>query len=352
MIKSIRLSFGVSLGILLVVAIALTIALTPSGAAADDGVTRHINSLNAGDYVIFSQAREGVATETSDNESNDIQASVSGSDNSIFGRIRSNADFSAAGQNNFFHYVDNPSTPPVQPSTVNDGKITYRFLHTDGENFYETPLSNTEHAGFTDGTWLPVQSDVPVGPVAPVPTTPSSDPYQHWPGNLSSAVTSASNYLEMDTLNLEPYCDFGSLTDGAEEEFDLTNDSSDGTYCTDGGLIKVSVQNAGSKAEPKRFTFLANDGLISISGQNAFIEPFTLSLLAMTDLGSDGDQFPIKISGSDFEVLESAIAFSSRSGVDMSGSDGSLLCVHAVGQEIKVQTPVLVLRHRTVTHSG
>ena len=141
----------------------------------------------------------------------------------------------------------------------------------------------------------------------------------------------------MNTDVLEALCDFGSLTDGAEEEFDLTNESLDGTYCTDGGLIKVSVQKAGTKFDPKRFTFLANDGLITISGQNAFIEPFALSLLAMTDLDSDSDQFPIKISGSDFEVLEQAIAFSPRAGVDMSGSDGSLLCVHAVGQEIKIQ---------------
>ena len=348
-----KLSFGISLGILLAIAIALTLALTPKGVAADHG---SVNTFTAGDYVIFSQARAGVAAETSNNGSNDIQASVSGSDNSIFGRIRSNADFSSAGQNINYHFSNNGPIEPVQPNVVNDGKITYRFLNTNGDNFYRSPLSDPRYeAGeFINGTWLPVQSHVPaVGTVAPVSfdpaPVPEADPYQYWPGNLHLAVIPNSFYLEMDVATLNDFCDFGSLIDGAEQEFDIkpVEDDPDtaidefaltnGTYCTDGGLIKLSVQDVGTPEKPGEYTLLANDGLVTISGQNAFVQPFELNILAMTDLDSDSDSFPIKISGSDFAVLEDAILFAPQSGVDMSGSDGSLLCIHAVGQQVKVQ---------------
>ena len=293
--------------------------------------------LNAEDYVIFAQARDGKEREIVDNGSNDKQASVSGSENSLFGRIRSNADFSGSGQNDYFHYVDNGPTKPVQPSTVHEGKITFRFLNENGDNFYETPLEDPRHpTPFTDGTWLPVQSDVPVGPVGVVTTDPLNDDYQFWPGNLHTAVTAASDYLEMDVAELEQHCTFGSLI-GAAVEFDLTGSDADGTYCTNGGLIKLSAQDVGSPTDPKRFTFFANDGLINISGQNAVIEPFALGMLAMSDLDSNSDQFPIKIAGSNFSVQSQAVVFASRSGVNVSGSDGSLLCIHAIGQEVKLQ---------------
>ena len=290
----------------------------------------------AADYVIFAQARDGVAAETTDNQSNDSQASVSGSDNALFGRIRTNADFSSSGQNIYYHYAGNEPTKPVPPSTVNDGKITFRFLNDNGDNFYETALSDPRHPGFTDGTWLPVQSNVPVGPVGVVATDPPGDNYQFWPGNLHTAVTAGSNYLEMNTAALEHTCDFGSLVKGPFE-FDLTGDSSDGTYCTKGGLIKLSAQFVGTPDAPKRFTFLANNGLITISGQNAVIEPFALETLAMSDLDSGADQFPIKIAGSNFSVQSQSIVFAPRAGVDVSGSDDSLLCIHAIGQEVKIQ---------------
>ncbi len=289
--------------------------------------------LNAGDYVIFAQSRDGKAAETIDNGSNDAQASVSGSDNSVFGRIRSNADFSSSGQNIYYHYVGNGGTPSVPPDTLNDGKITYRFLNDNGDNFYKTSLSDPQFPGLTDGTWLPVQSDVPVGPVADVPL---GDPYQYWPGNLHTVVTAASNYLQMDVAALEPFCDFGSLT-GGPVEFDLTEADADGTYCTNGGVLKLSVQDVGTVTNPRSFTFLANDGLISISGQHAVIEPFALGVLAMSDLDSDSDQFPIKIAGSNFTVQIQSIVFAPMAGADVSGSDESLLCLHAIAQEVKLQ---------------
>ncbi len=186
---------------------------------------------------------------------------------------------------------------------------------------------------------MPVQSDKPVGPVGSVPTnTPPDAEYQFWPGNLHTALTEASNWLEMDTAALEPACDFGSLSEndpatGDPYEFDLSGDSADGTYCSDGGLIKLSAQNVGDTASPKRFTLLANDGLITISGQSAVIEPDPLGVLAMTDLPSSADQFPIKIAGSDFFVQRQSIVFAPRAGVDVSGSDGSLCWQSAqVGQ--------------------
>ena len=289
--------------------------------------------LNAGDYVIFAQSRDGKAAETIDNGSNDAQASVSGSDNSVFGRIRSNADFSSSGQNIYYHYVGNGGTPSVPPDTLNDGKITYRFLNDNGDNFYKTSLSDPQFPGLTDGTWLPVQSDVLVGPVAEVPL---GDPYQYWPGNLHTVVTAASNYLQMDVAALEPFCDFGSLT-GGPVEFDLTEADADGTYCTNGGVLKLSVQDVGTVTNPRSFTFLANDGLISISGQHAVIEPFALGVLAMSDLDSDSDQFPIKIAGSNFTVQSQSIVFAPMAGADVSGSDESLLCLHAIAQEVKLQ---------------
>ena len=317
--------------------VVLPLLLTLTGIPSDSAWAQTLPTfLNAGDYVMFSQARDGKARETSSNGSNDAQASVSGSDNGMFGRIRSNGDFSSSGQNIYYHYIGNGPIKPVPPSTVNDGKITFRFINENGDNFYETPLSDPRHPGFTDGTWKPIQSDVPVGPVGVVPTVPPGDEYQFWPGDLNTTVTASSNYLEMDVLALEPVCDFGSLL-GGSVEFDLNENSPNGTYCTNGGLIKLSAQDVGSETNPKKFTFLANDGLITISGQNARIEPFALGLLAMTDLPSFDDQFPIKISGSDFKVQSQSILFASRSGVDVSGSNESLLCTHAIGQEAKLQ---------------
>ena len=317
--------------------VVLPLLLTLTGIPSDSAWAQTLPTfLNAGDYVMFSQARDGKARETSSNGSNDAQASVSGSDNGMFGRIRSNGDFSSSGQNIYYHYIGNGPIKPVPPSTVNDGKITFRFINENGDNFYETPLSDPRHPGFTDGTWKPIQSDVPVGPVGVVPTVPPGDEYQFWPGDLNTTVTASSNYLEMDVLALEPVCDFGSLL-GGSVEFDLNENSPNGTYCTNGGLIKLSAQDVGSETNPKKFTFLANDGLITISGQNARIEPFALGLLAMTDLPSFDDQFPIKISGSDFKVQSQSILFASRSGVDVSGSNESLLCIHAIGQEAKLQ---------------
>lgn len=325
--------------VLTFVALAITTA-QPASAEAPE-----LTTLNAGDYVIFAQARDGNAAEIFDNGSNDVQASVSGSDNSLFGRIRSNADFSSSGQNINYHYVGNGSNEPVPLSTVNDGKITYRFLTVNGDNFYRTDLADPRHPSFTDGIWLPVQSDEPVGPVAKVPTVPALLPdgetYQRWPGNLHTALTpqspGGSNYLQMDVDALDHTCDFGTSLKGGAVDIDLTGDDLDGTYCTNGGVITLSAQNVGTPAAPKRFTFLANDGLITISGQNAVIEPFALGVLAMSDLPSSDDQFPIKIAGSDFNVQSQAIVFAPSAGVDVSGSDDSLLCLHAIGQQVKLQ---------------
>ena len=254
-----------------------------------------LSEFSAGDFVIFAQAREGKA------EEGDKQASVSGSNNSLFGRIWSGGDFDAGGQNNFFHY----------PGNTGDDKIASKKPPYSGDNFYETPLNDPRHLpgdpSLDYGTGLPAQESVPLGSVT-----------EGWPGNLHQALL--SNGLDMNADDLEQFCDFGSLT-GTREDFDLVGSNSDGTYCTNGGEIKLSAQKVGASAAPKRFTFLANDGLITISGQEAFIEPFELGVMAMSDLDSDSDQFPIKISGSDFHIGGSAVAFSSKSGVDVSGPE-------------------------------
>ena len=310
----------------------------PGGAATGADLLEPDAFLFAGDYVMFAQARVGTAGEGNSNGSNDAQASVSGSNNSLFGRIRSNADFSSSGQNNYFHYEGNGPTPPDQPtSTVNDGKVTFRFLNEDGDNHYENPLNppngdpRFKSPVFTGGTWEPVESAVPVGPVAAV----SSDPYKLWPGNMHTAVK-GTNYLEMDTDILGQLCDggdFGLLTQN--RDFDLTEDSADGTYCTRGGKITVSVENVGEDA-PKRFTLLAKNGLIEISGQNATFEPFELGILAMSDMESSDEQFPIKISGSNLSVPSQAILFAPRAGVTVSGSEESVLCLQLIGQETQI----------------
>ena len=125
MIRSRSWMFSLVIVALLATVAALFVMMeTTQSASADDG-PKPITGFNAGDYVIFSQARDGKAEETFNNGSNDAQASVSGSDNSVFGRIRSNADFSSAGQNIYYHYEGNGLAEPVQPSTVNDGKVTY-----------------------------------------------------------------------------------------------------------------------------------------------------------------------------------------------------------------------------------
>ena len=327
--------------------------------------------LLAGDYVMFAQARDGNARETGNNggnESNDEQVSVSGSNNSLFGRIRSNADFSSSGQNNYFHYEGNgpdepdPDTGPSPP--VNDGKVTFRFELADGDNHYENPLNQGNHPNgdprflaplFTGGTWEPVQSDVPVGPVEVVPTTgnppsPADAPYQYWPGNLHNAVTAASNYLEMNHIALQPFCgdgdptteedpdDFGELDGpGSSRDFDLDESSPNGVYCTNGGKITLSVSDVGDdEDDPKEFTLLANGGLIEISGQNATFKPFALGILAMSDMESSDEQFPIKFSGSNLSIPSQAVVFASRAGVNVSGSEESVLCIQVVGQETQV----------------
>ena len=73
--------------------LAVMTQLTQSEAAEEinqDAIQDTIPSaLIAGDYAIFAQARDGAAREISDDESNDSQVSVSGSDNHLFGRIPS-----------------------------------------------------------------------------------------------------------------------------------------------------------------------------------------------------------------------------------------------------------------------
>ena len=107
-------------------------------------------------------------------------------------------------------------------------------------------------------------------------------------------------------------------------------------YCTSGGKITVSVENVGSLAVPKKWTLLANGGLIEISGQNATFEPFALGILAMSDTRSNDDQFPIKFSGSNLSVPSQAVVFAPRSGVTVSGSEESVLCIQVVGQETQI----------------
>ena len=307
--------------------------------------TPPIGKVSASDYVLFAQARAGTAAETISNGSNDAQASFAGSGNSLFGRIRSNADLDFSGSNNYFHYNGNGS-----PALGNE-KVTFRFEGEEGANFYETELSdpNPQASGLTEGTWLPVQSEEPVGPVAPVPV---GDPYQQWPGNLHtvvtdpSSLTDPSDYLDMDTDYLNSFtnamgeagiCDFGSLTGGSDDiDIDAGDPVNfpDGTYCTNGGKITLSAPGVG----PTRlYTLLANDGVIVISGQDSNIEPFALGILAFSDIDSGSEQWAIQFSGSGFTLENQAVVFASKAGVKFEGSGGST-CVQAVGQEVSFST--------------
>ena len=307
--------------------------------------TPPIGKVSASDYVLFAQARAGTAAETISNGSNDAQASFAGTGNSLFGRIRSNADLDFSGSNNYFHYNGNGS-----PALGNE-KVTFRFEGEEGANFYETELSdpNPQASGLTEGTWLPVQSEEPVGPVAPVPV---GDPYQQWPGNLHtvvtdpSSLTDPSDYLDMDTDYLNSFtnamgqagiCDFGSLTGGSDDiDIDAGDPVNfpDGTYCTNGGKITLSAPGVG----PTRlYTLLANDGVIVISGQDSNIEPFALGILAFSDIDSGSEQWAIQFSGSGFTLENQAVVFASKAGVKFEGSGGST-CVQAVGQEVSFST--------------
>ena len=136
-------------------AMIMMVPLTQPASADHPAPSFPNGTINANDYAIFAQATVGKAGESSNDGSNNAQVRIAGSNNSAFGRIGSNADYSASGQNNFLHFPGN--TPEVS-------RIHYDFEKENGENKYTFPLGDPRHPGFPEGTGLPSE------------TTPRRDP--------------------------------------------------------------------------------------------------------------------------------------------------------------------------------
>ena len=257
-----------------------------------EGVTRSaLPSFTAADYVVFAQAQT---------DDSDVEAGFSGSTNHYFGRIHSNNNTESNGSDECFYYPGGTNPFPA---------FTYGNSHSDSGNNDYGPVMGAGCDMATDGTGEPAQSNNP-------PFISGG-----WPGNLSQLVD-GSNQMNVDLL--KDFCTEGDLENG--DDITVTGD---GVWCVGPGK-KISLGDSGLTAT---VTLLANDGLIDVGGQNANLTPAIGNILVFSD--SDDDQFPIKMSGSDW-TSPSGVLFSSRSGIDVSGSD-DIVCVQLIAQEVKVQ---------------
>jgi hypothetical protein len=274
---------------------------------------------SAGDYFVFAKAAGDGSTsdrkafEPDCDSSNDKQADVSGSNSGFYGRIHSNADLAISGSNNVFSDTTSPN--PELTYGVNDGPSPFCQLQADGGNTYGSgaPLNIT---GSGDPT--SVHGPYQIGPKA-------------WPGNLG-------DYLNLDGMTFGNVvtqvlpgeaCDRGTLTGSS----DLTITAADAgrVVCNGTGKITIGVSNLGSAADPFEITMISH-GLIEVSGSNHYLAPAAHGVLAWTDQRFSTDATSFKLSGSNINVPSRAIAFTPRSGQDVSGSNNATLCLQLIGQ--------------------
>ncbi len=260
--------------------------------------------VSASDFFIFSKAVYGKAAETSCNSSQGNQASVSGSSNLVSGRIHSNADWSASGQNNQFF------------SAVTYGTHDEDCISAPGSNDYSPPPPNN-------------------GAPTEVDAAPAGVGAGGWPGTLAAGLNSNARQFGNDVtqvLGTGAVCNVGSLTTSSDYTINPVADNNK-VICRGSGKVVLNTQNATMKVT------IISHGLIEISGQGANLSPADAGhgILAWTDQDSNTEEFSFKISGSNFNIGPS-IAFTPRSGQDVSGSNGSANCLQLIGQgQIKIQ---------------
>lgn len=274
---------------------------------------------DAGDYMMFAKAAgDGGTTdpkvyEPVCDDANDKQADVSGSNSNFYGRIHSNADLAISGADNRFWDTSSPN--PELTYGVNDGVSQACQLQAEGANVYSSgmPLNIT-------GNGNPAVVDGPfqIGTMG-------------WPGNLGDYLDANGMTFGNNVAQVLPgfSCDVGSLTHSGTIEVSAADNGK--VVCNGGDPINISVSGLGTPTAPFRITMISH-GLIEISGSNHYLAPAAHGVLAWTDQRFDDDATSIKIAGSNVNVTSRAILFTPRSGQDVSGSNGALLCIQMVGQ--------------------
>ncbi len=266
---------------------------------------------SASDFFIFAKGAYGKAAQAEGftppqtpvcDGAQDITAEVSGSDNKIFNRIHSNADWNGGGQNNDFF------------AAVTYGTHAENCTNNPGDNDYNTATPAN------DGS--PTELDGP----------PEVLGMHGWPGNLGSFLN--ADGLQFSTieqvLGMGATCDQGtSLTSG---NYVITAADNNKVIC--GG--SSSTITLGSQGLNIAVTVVSH-GYVDFNASNSTLKAYKHGILAWTDMDSFAQEHAFKLQGSNFHVGP-AIVFTPRSGQDISGSTGSEDCIQHIGQgQIKVQ---------------
>jgi uncharacterized repeat protein (TIGR01451 family) len=245
---------------------------------------------DASDFFVFAKASFGDArksNETDCDNSNDKQADVSGSGNTIHGRIHSNADIVAtSGANNTFQ-----------------GELTFG-THDEGCQ-EQSESNNTYNAG--------QPGDIDADP---------SNVTGGWPGDLNDYVVGGLTIDSIADALPGETCDNGTSLSGSSPIV-LTAANNGQVICNGTGEVKLDVSGV-----TMSITILSH-GPIVFSGQNNNISPAAHGILAFTDHELD---VAIKLAGSNFTVPVNAILFAPRGGIDTSGSDDADMCIQLIGQ--------------------
>ena len=258
---------------------------------------------DASDFFIFSKAAHGTFAEATCDGSNDKQADVSGSTNVVRGRIHSNADFAASGSSIIFGsaitYGSNPGSCQSQADPAN----TY-----------------------------------PPGSPSNISGQPSGVGADGWPGDLGTYLNADGLTFGNTITQVLPgaSCMPGtSLTNSGD--LTLTAAHNGQVVCNGTGKVQLNASGANAANPLVISVTIVSHGAIEISGQHVRLRPVSHGVLAWTDQNSATNDVSIKLAGSNFDVVEKSIFFTPRSGQDISGSEGSELCIQHIGQgRIKV----------------
>ena len=247
-------------------------------------------SHDADDFFAYAQATYGPVAELNCDTSQHSQVYVSGSTLQIRGRIHSNADFDAPGSGVTFHHA-----------------VTYG-LHPG--SCQGTPGTNTYNAGAP----------------ANVSTTPAGVS-NNWPGDLDDYLDDGYQFDSIeDVLGVGAVCDVGSLSNPPGTNLVIDEDEDGKVVCNGQGKVDLNAQNQTMSVT------IVSHGAIVISGQGATLTPHAHGILAWTDQDGSAEAKSIVVSGSNFTIPERAVLFSTRSGIDIPGSDGSSLCIQLIAQ--------------------